>query len=253
MRASLALSLLLLAGCQAFNDDCTALVADPDAVVVKLGEDVYLDRPNARHDNNALGQGSADAYADVMTAELAVLNSGSLRSEGLCGVTRNVVRGELTDQVFHEILLFENTIVAIDLNGSELKSMFEHSAEQLFPAGQPIVSPSGQFLQVSKQVTLSLDCSKPIGSRVTALSVNGVAVVTNDAQRLFRVALSSFLLNGGDGFLLPTRNVSQAQKLGGIDSNIASDYLKRTYRGSTLQKQGRITFSNCAVPVKPPG
>mgnify|MGYP001202158674 CR=1 FL=1 len=243
--------LLLLCGCQAFNDECTALVAEPEAEIVTLADEVYLDRPNARHDNNAIGQASADAFADAMSADLGVLNSGSLRSEGLCGVTRNVVRGKLTDQVLHEILLFENTIVATSLNGSELKAMFEHSAAQLFPAAQPIVSPSGQFLQVSKAVKLTIDCARAAGSRVTALTVNGQLVQTTDTAKLYRVALSSFLLGGGDGYLLAERNVEQAQKLGGIDSNIASEYMKRTYFGTTLAKEPRLTLTGCAVPAPP--
>lgn len=240
-----------LAGCQSFNDECTALVDDPNAPVVTLEGDVLLDRPNARHDNNAIGQAAADAFADAMTADFGVLNSGSLRSEGLCGVTRNVVSGVITDQVLHEILLFENTIVATDLNGSEVKAMFEHSVAQLFVAGQPIVNPSGQFLQVSKAVKLTIDCSRLAGARVTSLTVNGQLVMTSDTAKRYRVAMSSFLLGGGDGYMLPRRDVEQAQKLGGIDSNITSEYLQRTYVGKTLAKEPRITLMNCAVPARP--
>ncbi len=243
--------IVVLAACQSFNDECTALVDDPNAAVVTLESDVFLDRPNARHDNNAIGQAAADAFADAMTADFGVLNSGSLRSEGLCGVTRNVVSGTITDQVLHEILLFENTIVATDLNGSEVKAMFEHSVAQLFATGQPIVNPSGQFLQVSKAVKLTIDCSRLTGSRVTSLTVNGQLVMTNDTAKLYRVAMSSFLLGGGDGYALPRRDVEQAQKLGGIDSNITSEYLQRTYVGKTLAKEPRITLTNCAVPARP--
>ena len=42
-------------GCLAYNDPCQPLVPDPDSVLGYLGEDVYLDKPYARHDNNALG------------------------------------------------------------------------------------------------------------------------------------------------------------------------------------------------------
>lgn len=242
---------VLLLGCQSFNDECTALVPNPEQPVVTLDGEVFLDRPNARHDNNALGQGAADAFADVMRADLGVLNSGSLRSEGLCGVTRNIVRGVITDQVLHEILLFENTIVATDLNGSEVKAMFEHSMARLFPSSQAIVSPSGQFLQVSSGVKLSVDCARPVGSRITSLTVNGQLVMTTDTVKTYRVALSSFLLSGGDGYVLPRRDVEQAQKLGGIDSNIASEYLQRTYVGRTLAKEPRVTFTGCAMPPRP--
>ena len=245
------LALVPLAACQAFNDECT-LVSNPDAPVVTLQGEVFLDRPNARHDNNALGQGAADAFADAMRADFGVLNSGALRSEGLCGVTRNVVTGVVTDQVLHEILLFENTIVATDLDGLEVKAMFEHSVEQLFAAGQPIVSPSGQFMQVSKAVKLTVDCSRAKGDRITLLTVNGQLVMTSDTVKTYRVAMSSFVLGGGDGYTVPRRNVEQAQRLGGIDSNITSEYLKTAYAGKTLAKEPRITFVGCATPARPP-
>jgi 2',3'-cyclic-nucleotide 2'-phosphodiesterase (5'-nucleotidase family) len=252
---------LLLSGCEGFNDQCTALVKNPNDVVVQLASEVLLDRPNARHDNNAIGQAAADAFVDAMSmpglpVDFAIVNSGALRAEGICGATRNIVpAGPLTDQVLHEILLFENIVNAVTLSGQDVRDLFEHSVAQLFAFNTPIVSPAGQFLQVSSSVRMTVDCTRPAGMRVTSLTVNGQPVVQTGT---YRVALSAFLLNGGDGYSMIAMNGSnptQAQKLGGIDSNITSEFLKRTYAGAnqTLAKEQRITFApmTCATPSRP--
>jgi hypothetical protein len=61
LTALLAAALAPAFGCVAYNDPCQPLVDNPDAIVGFLGEDVLIDRPYARHDNNALGQLAADA------------------------------------------------------------------------------------------------------------------------------------------------------------------------------------------------
>ncbi|HEY1086929.1 MAG TPA: hypothetical protein VGE37_04515, partial [Archangium sp.] len=82
------------------------------------GTELFLDRPNARHGNNAIGQQAADAFAWVFSesdrpVDFAVVNGGSIRAEGLC-ITRNIVReGPLSNGVLHEIMLFENPVQAV--------------------------------------------------------------------------------------------------------------------------------------------
>jgi 2',3'-cyclic-nucleotide 2'-phosphodiesterase (5'-nucleotidase family) len=256
-------------GCLAYNDPCQPLVDDPNEVLGYLAEDVYVDRPFARHDNNALGQLAADAYQHVeddspARAVLGIVNGGSIRAEGLC-VTRTMLpRGPLTDGVLHEVLLFENQVVTLNLTEKELVDMFEHSVGTLLPVGQPIISPSGAFLHVSESTTLRVDCEYPRGQRVREVTVNGAPVPlpprTDNVAR-YRVAMTSFLLEGGDGYGPifgnagndPARNPVRSQKLGGVDSNIAGAYMKATYPTDArpLKEAGRIVFENCAKPARP--
>jgi 2',3'-cyclic-nucleotide 2'-phosphodiesterase (5'-nucleotidase family) len=256
-------------GCLSYNDTCQPLVPDPDAVLGFLGEDVYLDRPFTRHDNNAMGQLSADAFQHAeddssARAALGVSNGGAIRAEGLC-VTRTMLpKGPLTDGVFHEVLLFENQLVTVDLTEKELVDMFEHSAGGLTPAGQAIGSPSGAFLHVSDSVRMRVDCEYPRGQRVRELSVDGTPVVLpprTDPSVRYRVAMPNFLLNGGDGYgpifgnagANPDRNPVQSRKFQGVDSKIAGAYMKATYPGDArpLVTAERIVFVNCAKPTRP--
>lgn len=275
MRLVLLPALLVAAstGCVAYNDQCQPLVDNPNERVafIAKGTEIFLDRPNARHGNNAIGQQAADAFAWVFAetdrpVDFAVVNGGSIRAEGLC-ITRNILKeGPLSNGVLHEIMLFENPVQAVDLSEAEVVSMFEHSAERLFTAPAPIASPAGSFLQVSKAVTMTIDCARAPLDRVTALSLNGVALQKPGRpieQRKLRMATSSFIIAGGDGYTMlagkgtdPARNPASAQRFGGIDSNIAAAYLKQSPFNATVEaglkvEPGRVTFLNCSVPTRP--
>lgn len=266
-------SLALAPGCVAYNDQCQPLVENPSERVafIAKGTEVFLDRANARHGNNAVGQQAADGFVWVFSetdkpADFGVVNGGSIRAEGLC-VTRNILSaGPLSNGVLHEILLFENPVQAVDLSEQEVIAMFEHSAERLFVSPAPIASPAGSFLQVSKDVTMTIDCSRPALDRVTSLSIGGTPIVKPGRlidQRRLRMASSSFIVSGGDGYTMltdkgadPTRNLINAQRFGGIDSNIAGAYLKQSPYNATVEagfkvEPSRITFMNCSVPTRP--
>jgi 2',3'-cyclic-nucleotide 2'-phosphodiesterase (5'-nucleotidase family) len=265
----LAAALVSGPGCLSYNDPCQPLVPDPEAVLGFLGEDVFLDKPFARHDNNALGQLAADAYQHAeddtpARAALGIVNGGSIRAEGLC-ITRTMLpKGPLTDGVFHQVLLFENQLVTVDLTEKELVDMFEHSVGSLYQAGQPLSSPAGAFLHVSESTLLRVDCEYPRGQRVRGLSVGGLPVPLpprTAPEVRYRVAMPSFLLNGGDGYgpifgnagTSPDRNPVQTRKLGGVDSQIAGAYMKAAYSTDArpLREAERIVFENCAKPTRP--
>lgn len=269
LAALLAAALAPGMGCLAYNDPCQPLVPDPDAVIGFLGEDVFLDRPFARHDNNALGQLAADAYLHAeddsnAPAELGVINGGAIRAEGLCITRTSLPPGPLTDGVLHEVILFENRVVTVDLTEKELVDLMEHSVGSLFEEGQPIATPFGGFLHVSEGTTVRVDCSFQRGQRVRELTVRGRAVSLpprTDESIRYRVAMPNFLLDGGDGYgpiiggvgTNTERNPVQSRKLGGVDANITAAYMKATYPSAAepLVEAGRIVFENCAKPPRP--
>lgn len=256
-------------GCLAYNDPCQPLVPEPESVLGYLGEDVYLDKPFARHANNALGQLAADSYQHAeddsqAPAQLGIVNGGSIRAEGLCVVRTMLPKGPLTNGVLHEVLLFENQVVTVNLTEKEVVDMFERSAGLLVPSSQPIANPGGGFLHVSESVTLRVDCEYPVGQRVRELKIGTTTVPLpprTDPSRQYRVAMPSFLIDGGDGYGAifgnagrdPSRNPSQSRKLGGVDSNIAAGYMRTAYasEAAPLREAQRIIFENCAQPTRP--
>lgn len=268
MRALALIWVCALSGCVAYNDPCQPLVDNPEKRVAYLASEVWIDKPNTRHADNALAQAAADAFVDVFKdssapADFGVINGGSLRAEGLC-VTRNILpQGGLTNGTLYEVLLFANIMSAVTLTEDETWQMFEHSVEKLYTAPDPIVAPAGQFLQVSSGVKLTADCLKPAGSRIVSLSIGGTALQhPGRPMQTFRAALSAYLLGGGDGYAMlvapsmdPSRDPEQAQRLGGLDVNITSDYLQRNDNGSQADglqlDAARVTLTNCSVPGRP--
>lgn len=273
MRRSLLIALLTSAlaptfGCVAYNDPCQPLVENPDAILGYLGEEVQLGRPYARHDNNALGQLAADALRHAeddssAPAELGVVNGGSIRPEGLCVTRTAVPKGPLKEGLLYEIFLFENQVVTVDLTESQLVEMMEQSVAGLFPAGREINFPSGAFLHLSDGSSLRVDCERPVGRRVVALTVNGREVTIparTDTSIRYRVAMSSFILEGGDGYGAvlgntgkdPSRNPVTSRKYGGSDVNIIAAYMRETYPSESraLREAPRVVFENCELPPR---
>ena len=273
-RAIIGTAAFALSGCLVYNEPCQGLVDGEADVIGQLSGDVFLDKPNARHANNAIGRIAAEAFIDAFRdsdkpAQLGILNGGAIRAEGgVVGpdgrcVTRNrlpagpVTRGEL-----HQILFFDNVVYATDLSEQELFQVMEHSVSGLSRLGAEITSPSGRFLQLAGGKA-TVNCSLPVGARVESLEVGGVAL-SRTGTRSFRVAMPEFLFRGGDDYapLLaasqdPARDVRQAQVEGGIDNRIVAAYMKRTYgeTASSFQveqfpKMGcRAGPSSCAAPI----
>lgn len=260
-------------GCIAFNDDCQALVDKPDERVafIAKGSEIFLDRANARHANNAIAQAAADGLVWVFNegarVDFGVVNSGSVRDQGAC-VLRSILReGPLTRGVLGEILPFENAIRVIDVSEQEVFEVFEHSASRLFTSPAPITTPSGAFLQVSKDVALEIDCAQPAGSRVRSLRIRNQPI-TRGAFRPFpgtklRMALPAFILEGNDGYTVlagkgddPSRNPGQAQRFGGVDTRVTMAYLAQSSLNETVENglrvdANRIRLVNCSVPTRP--
>ncbi len=272
----IALAALASSGCIAFNDDCVALVENPNERVafVAKGTEIFLDRPNARHANNAIAQVAADSFVWVFNSsdqnpkvDFGLINGGAVRDQGAC-VLRSILReGPLTRGVLGEVLPFENLVKSVDLSEQEVFDVLELSASRLFTAPAAITSPSGGFLHVSKEVSMEIDCARPTGMRLVSLKI-GSQTVTRGSFRPFpankyRVAMPAFILAGNDGYTVlmgkgddPSRNPGQAQRFGGVDAKIAMGFLVQSDFNKAIEAgikvdPARIRFTNCSAPSRP--
>jgi 2',3'-cyclic-nucleotide 2'-phosphodiesterase (5'-nucleotidase family) len=97
---------------------------------------------------------------------------------------------------------YENTLRAIRITGAQLRAYIEHSARYYRPLGAtPLLDPAipGYNFDMISGADYTLDVSKPVGSRVTALSVRGRAVAATDS---FTLALNNYRQTGGGGFAM---------------------------------------------------
>lgn len=138
---------------------------------------------------NLVGQFLKDAVADRGGADIGFMNPGGLRSE-----LRNDPAGQdgnITLAEANEVLPFANTLVTLSLTGEQVRNVLE---QQWQPAGS-----SRPFLALgaSDNLTWTFDPSRPVGDRITSVTVDGAPL--NPAAS-YRVATASFLAAGGDNF-----------------------------------------------------
>jgi 2',3'-cyclic-nucleotide 2'-phosphodiesterase (5'-nucleotidase family)/predicted AlkP superfamily phosphohydrolase/phosphomutase len=164
-------------------------------------------RVDGRLCESKVGDVVTDAMRTSFETDFAITNSGGLRAQltcppagggdGLCPSFTpppwKITRGQVL-----AVLPFGNTVVTVDVNGAELKTMLENGVSRM-PAAD------GRFPQVSG-LCFTYDISAPVGSRVTGAvrqaadgSCTG-APVDLTAAAMYHIAENDFMVAGGDGY-----------------------------------------------------
>jgi len=124
-------------------------------------------------------------------AQIALMNPGGVRADLVFAAS---AAGEAPGQVTYgeafRVLPFGFGLVTMTLTGAELRDVLE----QQFPgfAGQTVQ----RILAVSSGLTYTWRGSAPPGSKISNLLLNGTPI---DPAASYRVTVSDFLANGGDG------------------------------------------------------
>jgi 2',3'-cyclic-nucleotide 2'-phosphodiesterase (5'-nucleotidase family) len=127
----------------------------------------------------------ADAARADAKADLAIMNSGSIRGD------RVYPAGPLSRRTLLELHPFGNVICTMSVSGAIVLQALESGVSKL-PAA------AGQFPQVSG-LTMEVSRSAPVGHRVSRVVVNGAPL---DAAKRYTVAVPDFILKGGDGYTM---------------------------------------------------
>jgi 5'-nucleotidase len=146
---------------------------------------------------SALGDVIADAQLAATAdpayggAVVAMTNPGGIRTDLLFAqISGGELPGQVTFAEAFAVQPFSNSLVTMTLTGAQLKAVLEQQAT----AGS---DGSGRMLQISASLTYTWTTSAPVGSKVSNLQINGVAV---DPAAKLRVTVNNFLAGGGDGF-----------------------------------------------------
>ncbi len=137
-----------------------------------------------------IGNFVADAYRNAASADVALVNGGSIRAD----LTYNP--GALTKRDVLSILPFNNPIVKVEITGKTLRETLEHGVARSASGedGEP-----GRFPQISG-MSFKFDTTKPVGSRVSEITVGGKPL---DESKTYTLATSDFLVSrGGDGYTM---------------------------------------------------
>lgn len=275
LRSPLLAALLLACGCVVYNEECSPQVAEPDEVTGWLGGEVLTTKPEVRTKENALGQMVAEAYYFSFDSilrdpqqrpDLGLENAGAIRSEGVCE-SREVLRaGAVKRKVLREVLPFDDQVTVVSVTHQQLKRILEHAFASLTPTGA--VSPSGAFLQVYGG-SITVDCKLPAetlkpdgtlekdGQRIRAITLHRrdgttreIPLTPPSTTETVRIALNSYLADGGDGFVELQKPIPNANRVssGSYNFEIIAQYFKDTYTQDhplPAEPVPRVTLIDC--------
>jgi 2',3'-cyclic-nucleotide 2'-phosphodiesterase (5'-nucleotidase family) len=173
-----------------------------------------------------VGDFVADRLRERLGADAAFVNGGAIRTN------RIVPAGPLTKRDVHSLLPFTDVVLKLELRGRDLRSALEHGLAQTDREG-------GGFLQVSG-VRVVWDPRRAAGQRVVSITVGGRPL---DDDTPYSVAVSSYLVRGGDGYAAFARGKVLIDETSGPQvAQIVMDAI--VARGTiTPVTDGRITAS----------
>lgn len=135
------------------------------------------------------------------------------------GIRASIPKGPITVGKVYEVLPFGNTLVVMDLKGSEIKAALENGVSQW-------ENGAGRFLQVAG-LRYAFDLARPAGDRVVRVEVKtegGFAPL--DPGATYRVVVNNFIANGGDGFTVLKEAQGYRVDTGFSDAESFIEYLQ---------------------------
>jgi 2',3'-cyclic-nucleotide 2'-phosphodiesterase (5'-nucleotidase family) len=185
-----------------------------DAVTVRL-----------RASETNVGNLIADAMRADAASDIAIVNSGGIRGDHVHDA------GPLTRRQLLEMQPFGNVNCKLAVSGQTVLTALESGVSKL-PAA------AGQFPQVSG-LTLTVDARAPAGQRVSGVKVNGAPL---DLTHTYTLAISDFVLEGGDGYsMFAGARVLVGPETGTLIAVALENYV--TARGEVRATvEGRITI-----------
>ncbi|MBI4618353.1 MAG: 5'-nucleotidase C-terminal domain-containing protein, partial [Planctomycetes bacterium] len=154
-------------------------------VICEIEAGLDADREAVRRRECPLGNAVADAMLDAAArteAQIAIVNGGGIRD--------SLKAGPVTYEDLVRVQPFTNTLVVLELTGAELRTALEHGVSGWDDA-------TGGFLHVSRGTAYEFDLARPPGERIVSVTLGGKPI---DPAAIYRVAMTSFLAAGGDGF-----------------------------------------------------
>ncbi len=178
---------------------------------------------------------AADLIADSMLAATRATENGGAQIAlvNATGVRVALPAGDVLYKDAFAMMPFGNNLLVMTLTGEQLKAAIEQ--QYAIPIKSGRMRPAA--LAPSEGFTYAVDMSKPEGSRVSDMRLNGQPV-SPDGH--YRVALNNYLASGGDGLSVFTQGTEIADK-GIIDLDALVAWIAP---GRTPPKPGRVRFAS---------
>lgn len=159
-----------------------------------------LAAPGGRFSDNPLLRLIHRAQLDATGADVSLA--------ALFDPAQSIPAGPVTVRDLMRLYPYENTLVAVELTGADLKAALEQSArlfaEYTYEEGRPLTVPGmpGWNFDMAMGVTYEVDLTRPAGDRILHLSWQGQPL---EPGRRLRVAVNGYRAAGGGDFAMIRR------------------------------------------------
>ena len=142
-----------------------------------------VEQPLMRRYNkeSSIGNLLTDFMRNAGNSDIGFLNSGAIRAD--------MNAGNLTLEQLINVYPFKDNLTVIELSGQQVRDLIEYSLTLPYGIGQV----SG--------LSITYDSSKEIMERLVDIKVNGEKIINS---KKYTVAVSGYLADGGDGFVVFT-------------------------------------------------
>lgn len=219
LTAALTMALFTLQACGELNvknNDGKYAPYTDSTVIGSIKYDLTAHYSSMASCQTGLGTFVADTMRWKTNADFAVVNAGTVRFNPPDPAGDDLHAGLITKGDVAKFLPYDNlsgvapatnpaTIVTLSLSGAVIKEMFENSFSRMQPNGAPGTS-YGRFLQVSDQLQVFADVTKPVGSRITAVNFKTFNPYTitpvdlADTAKLYRMAVLKKYIKDSPGY-----------------------------------------------------
>ena len=134
-----------------------------------------------RKEETAFGKVASNAQRDKVKADLAIVNSGSIRD--------SLPQGTISYAALYKIQPFGNTICTVKMTGKELWNYIEEVIKVTWAVGKSVQLSSDVFVEVNSKTFA-----------VESLKIKGKKIKKNETKNLYTLAVNNFLAVGGDKF-----------------------------------------------------
>lgn len=212
-----------------YVDEANASLKD---VIMTTTETFEFGNKLSRYQETSVGNLTCDAIVHYLsttgvTVDFAFLNGGGLRAE--------LPKGEVTKEDIMTMLPFENYVFVVDIKGSDLIELFDYVGS--IPQG------SGAFAQVSKEARYTITYKEGQG-QISNLTIGGQPI---DPNKVYRVATNDYLVKGGSGYTVLTRN-NDSFNTSLLLSDVVIEYVQTLSQPVAPVLDGRITIVNGVTP-----
>ncbi|KAJ8023884.1 5'-nucleotidase [Holothuria leucospilota] len=219
---------------------------DPDV----LSEVFKFSEPIRQFESTVFGESYVRLVGDRMTCRTRECNLGNLVTDAMLesfikyeggeswsevsislmiggGIRTTVDQGDVTFGNVAEVLPFQETFDAFDLQGRYLLEALENSVA--------FYNDSrfwGRFLQMSGNgLIVTYNVNRPVGDRVVSVEVRCTECSVPDYEPLeldktYRIVSTPFVATGGDGYTVIADNLKNYQT-GRLDVSVVGDYIRK--------------------------